>query len=209
VLFFKIRFHRQTELRVLVIGSSLDHHFAMRKKLSETKVGRSRAKTKAEELEFFEELACTNTALRRAARRMGNLYDEAFAAVGLKATQAGLLAEIERLTTSNEGVPPTLQDLATKLAIQISAVTHALRPLIRDGLVELQPDEQDRRAKHAALTRLGAARVRAAFVHWTAVNQRVEDVLGPESAATLRALADYVSSDEFLAAFEDTSAENA
>jgi DNA-binding MarR family transcriptional regulator len=95
-----------------------------------------------------------------------------------------------------------------KLAIQISAVTHALRPLIRDGLVELRPDELDGRAKRAVLTRMGITRVRHAFIRWSEVNERVEVVLGRESAAALRALADHVASDEFLAAYESARAKN-
>ncbi|WGS54072.1 MarR family winged helix-turn-helix transcriptional regulator [Paraburkholderia sp. D15] len=189
-------------LRVLVNSAVLNHYSVMGKNSDETKTGRGRSKARTEERDLLDELACTNTALRLAARRLGTLYDEAFDAVGLKATQISLLAEIERLTADGEGVPPTLQDLATKLAIQMSAVTHALRPLIRDRLVELQPDELDGRVKRAALTRVGTTRVRRAFIHWTEVNERVERVLGRESAAALRALADRVASDEFLAAYE-------
>jgi DNA-binding MarR family transcriptional regulator len=98
--------------------------------------------------------------------------------------------------------------LAIRLAVQIFAVTHALWPLIRDGLVELRPDQLDGRAKRAALTRIGAARVRQAFMHWTEVNERVEMVLGRESAAALRVLADHVASDEFLTAHESARASN-
>ncbi|MGF6597228.1 DNA-binding MarR family transcriptional regulator [Paraburkholderia sp. GAS448] len=87
-------------------------------------------------------------------------------------------------------------------------MTHALWQLIRDGLVELQPDELDGRAKPAALARMGAARVRQAFMHWTKVNERVEAVLGRESAAALRALADHVASDECLTAYESARASN-
>ena len=38
------------------------------------------------------------------------------------------------------------------------------------------------------------------------MNHRVEQVLGPESAAMLRALADQVASDEFLQAYRDAKA---
>jgi len=155
----------------------------------------------------YEVLACTNTALRRAARRLGNLYDDALAPTGLKATQLGLLSEIQRWATANGAQVSTLQDLAGKLAIQISALTHALRPLVRDGLVVLQPDEQDGRTKRAALTTAGEARLGEALEHWATVNQRVEAVLGSDSAATLRALADLVASDEFLASYSDSQAE--
>lgn len=159
-----------------------------------------------EEMDYIDELACTNTALRLAARRLATLYDDAFDAVGLKSTQVSLLAEVARLTSSNDGVPPTVQDLATKLAIQISAVTHALRPLVRDGLVELRPHEQDGRAKRAALTTVGAKRLREAHVRWTAANERVDKVLGRKSAAALRELADHIASDEFLAAYDKAQA---
>ncbi|KAF2394203.1 MarR family winged helix-turn-helix transcriptional regulator [Pseudomonas frederiksbergensis] len=154
-----------------------------------------------EEKSAFEVLVCTNTALRLAARRLGNLYDDALAPVGLKATQVSLLAETNRMAAANAGKAPTLQDLAAKLAIQISALTHALKPLIRDGLVELQADEHDRRTKRAVLTPAGTKLLQEAIVHWGTANQRVEEVLGAEAAASLRAVADYVASDEFLAAY--------
>src|ERR1700748_863824 len=51
----------------------------------------------------FDFPPCNNTALRRAARRLGNLYDDALEPVGLKATQMGLMAEIARLTDDPQG----------------------------------------------------------------------------------------------------------
>ena len=155
--------------------------------------------------ETFDFPPCNNTALRRAARRLGNLYDDALESVGLKATQMGLMAEIARMTAADQGRSPSLQELATALAIQISALTHALRPLVRDGLVAVLPDEDDGRTKRGALTVAGAKRLEEASACWAAANQRVEAVLGRDDAATLRALADRVSSDEFLAAFTGTS----
>lgn len=144
---------------------------------------------------------CTNTALRLAARRLGQLYDEALAPLDLKATQLGLMAEIHKLTGPDQQ-GPTLQDLASRLAIQLSALTHALRPLVRDGMVELRQDAKDRRTKHGVLTPLGKTRLSEAVVYWAAANDRVEAVLGPDSAAKLRALADQVSSDAFLAVYK-------
>ena len=144
---------------------------------------------------------CTATSLRLAARRLGQLYDEALAPLGLKATQLALIAEIDRLMGADQQ-GPTLQDLATRLAIQLSALTHALRPLVRDGLVELRQDTQDRRTKHGVLTPLGKTRLSEAMVRWAAVNDQVEAVLGPPSAASLRALADQVASDAFLVAYK-------
>lgn len=155
----------------------------------------------ASEQDLLGGRVCTNSAMRLAARRLGQLYDEALAPLGLKATQLALIIEIHQLTGADQQ-GPTLQDLATRLAIQLSALTHALRPLVRDGIVELRQDAQDRRTKHGVLTPLGKTRLSEAMVRWAAANDRVEAVLGPASAASLRALADHVASDEFLVAYK-------
>jgi DNA-binding MarR family transcriptional regulator len=148
--------------------------------------------------DMLGELACTNMALRRAARQLGRIYDEALAPIALKATQIGLLAQIDGLGGENG---PSLQALAERLAIRISALTHALRPLVRDGLIELRQDTHDKRTKHAALTALGRKRLADGIALWAAANRRVEAVLG-SSANMLRALADRVSSNEFLDAYK-------
>lgn len=147
------------------------------------------------------DLVCTNSALRRAARRLGQIYDEAVAPAGLKATQVALLAHVAELREQDQQQWPPLQSLAERLAVSISALTHALRPLVRDDLVELQPDAHDGRTKRAALTSLGERRLREALALWADANQRVELVLG-SSAAVLRTLADDVASPEFLQAYE-------
>lgn len=145
------------------------------------------------------ELACTHTALRHAARRLGHLYDEAVAPTGLKATQIGLLSQTD-LLGGEDG--PTLQALADRLVIGISSLTYALRPLVRDGLIELRQGAHDKRTKHAALTTLGRKRLADGITLWAAVNRRTEIVLGHDQATRLRALADTVSSREFLDAYK-------
>jgi len=157
-------------------------------------------KPAADEHDILAGRACTVTPLRLAARRLEQLYDEALAPSGLKATQLSLIAGIHVLTGPDQQ-GPTLQDLAARLAIQLSALTHALKPLVRDGIVELRQDVQDRRIKHSVLTPLGKTRLSEGRVRWAATNDRVEAVLGPDSAASLRVLAHQVASDEFLAAY--------
>jgi len=146
----------------------------------------------------LSELACTNTALRRAARRLTQLYDEALAPISLKATQVALLAEITRLVSTDAQQGPTLQELAGRLAILMSALTHAMKPLVRDGIVELRPDAFDKRTKRCVLTPKGHELLRQALGLWANANGRVEEVLGHSSATLLRNLADQVASEEFL-----------
>ncbi len=123
----------------LVNGSGLKPSLSHGENFKKTNPGQTATDKAAAEASAFLAVACTNTAVRRAARRLTNLYDDALAPIGLKATQIGLLADIERLSAAAEGRSPTLQDLATKLGLQISAVTHALRPLVRDGFIALLP----------------------------------------------------------------------
>ena len=71
---------------------------------------------------------CNNAALRRAARRLGQLYDDQLTPSGLRTTQHGLLAQIEVMGS------PALGELAD-MVMDASALSHTLRPLTRDGLV--------------------------------------------------------------------------
>ncbi len=162
---------------------------------------------RADLLNLLGDVTCTNNALRRAARRLGQLYDEALAPIGLKATQVGLLGEITRLAAVDEHGGPTLQELAGRLAILMSALTHAMKPLVRDGIVELRPDALDKRTKRCVLTPKGEALFNEALVFWASANNRVEEVLGHDSAAQLRGMADHVASEAFLADYNSRSAQ--
>jgi len=73
---------------------------------------------------------------------------------------------------------------------------------VRDGLVELRPEAHDKRTKHAALTTLGTNRLDDGVMLWATANRRVEAELGSTPARMLRALADQVSSKEFLDAYK-------
>ena len=147
------------------------------------------------------DLVCTHTSLRRAARRLGQLYDEAIAPTGLTSSQALLLAQIDALSAFYGEAGPTLGVLADRLAIRLSALTHALRPLVRDGLVEVRQDDQDRRAKRSVMTSLGKAQHKQMLELWMDANGRVEAALGAASTEKLRSLADRIVSEDFLDAY--------
>ncbi|GJD51363.1 hypothetical protein OPKNFCMD_4117 [Methylobacterium crusticola] len=139
--------------------------------------------------------ACSNASLRRATRRLSQLYDEAIAPSGLRATQFGLLAQLRQLGE------PTMGALAEVLVMDLSALGHTLRPLTRDGLVRVVVDPRDRRSRRVTLTEEGEARFRAAGRLWRGAQARFEATFGSEKAAQLRALLDEVASRDFEAAF--------
>jgi DNA-binding MarR family transcriptional regulator len=138
---------------------------------------------------------CNNAALRRAARRLGQLYDDALAGSGLKATQATLLAHVQSLGE------PTLKTLADELVMDLSALSHTLKPLVRDGLIKIVPDEKDARAKRVTFTAQGRAKMEEIIRLWTQAHARFENVLGPERAEKLRATLDVIASADFAKAF--------
>jgi DNA-binding MarR family transcriptional regulator len=138
---------------------------------------------------------CSNSALRRATRQLGQLYEDVFAPSGLRGTQFGLLTQIHM------NGRPSLKFLADGLVMDLSALGHTLKPLIRDGLVELVPDEKDRRVKRAALTAAGIAKWEECNLLWAEARDRFENAFGAEAAKELRNTLNRISSAEFAESF--------
>lgn len=137
---------------------------------------------------------CHATAIRKASRRLTQLYDDALAPTGLRSTQFAILAELDRRAKK----PPTLAQLAKALVLDRSALGHTLRPLERDGLVVLQEDAADRRRRHIILTPAGRTRFIAARPFWLAAQRRFAAVFGQSQAAQLRATLLAIANDDRL-----------
>jgi len=138
---------------------------------------------------------CNNAVLRKAARRLGKLYDDVLEPSGLRATQYVLLTQIHDLGS------PTMAELARSLLMDLSATRHSLGPLIRDRLVRLRVDARDRRVKRVDLTPAGVAKFKEAARLWRKAQDRFERAFGAARAAKLRAELRYVTSDAFNDAF--------
>src|ERR1700674_476689 len=89
---------------------------------------------------------CNCTALRKASRRISQLYDTALAPSGLKTTQRAILAQISR------SEPTTVGALAEALVMDSGALAHTLKPLERDRVVSINVDAEDRRNRVTKLT---------------------------------------------------------
>jgi DNA-binding MarR family transcriptional regulator len=138
---------------------------------------------------------CNNASLRKAARRLGKLYDAVLEPSGLKATQFSLLTQIYDLGN------PTMAQLARSLLMDLSAMRHSLGPLIRDDLVRLRIEQKDRRVKRVVLTRAGVSKFEEAKQLWQKAQGRFEQAFGFARAAKLRAELRLLTSEGFNDAF--------
>lgn len=141
-------------------------------------------------------LLCNCASLRKASRRISQLYDVILAPSGLKCSQHAILAHLGRLGQ------PTVMELASALVLDRTALTHNLRPLMRDGLVVLAPDEFDKRARRVQMTPLGREKLAECRALWEGAQKKFERAYGKEQALALRTVLGEIVSEDFLARFE-------
>ena len=115
---------------------------------------------------------CACGRLRRAARALTQLYDDAMASAGLHVTQFSLLG-----TLSRNG-PMRISALAAMQLLDRTALSRNLDPLVARGLVEVAPG-RDARTREVSITADGTAAMRAAVPHWKRAQERVTKRIGP------------------------------
>jgi DNA-binding MarR family transcriptional regulator len=138
---------------------------------------------------------CCATAMRKASRRLSQLYDDALVSAGIRATQYAILAELDRRSKE----PPTMRELANALVMDRSALGHNLRPLERDDYIVLRESDEDRRRRHVVLTPQGKAKLKEARRLWQTAQNRFHEVFGKSAAEDLRATLLEIAYDERLA----------
>lgn len=117
---------------------------------------------------------CVCSAVRRADRALNRLYDDALRPSGLATTQYALLSIL-----ANAGAPLSHRQLAEIQGMAGTTLSRTLKPLVRDGLVDIEPGE-DRRTRYVLITANGAAALERARPLWRAAQQRIVDDLGAE-----------------------------
>jgi DNA-binding MarR family transcriptional regulator len=141
---------------------------------------------------------CNCTTLRKASRRISQLYDAALAPSGLKTTQRAILAQISR------SQPTTVGALAEALVMDSGALAHTLKPLERDRLVEVTIDPDDRRNRLIALTPTGRAKLAETDALWVKAQRGFELAFGGTESEALRDALQFLVSDRFVTAFENS-----
>jgi DNA-binding MarR family transcriptional regulator len=141
---------------------------------------------------------CNCTALRKASRRISQLYDTALAPSGLKTTQRAILAQISR------SEPTTVGALAEALVIDSGALAHTLKPLERDRLVSIEIDPDDRRNRVITLTAKGRAKLTETDALWAKAQRGFEIAFGRAESEALREALRFLVSDNFVSTFESS-----
>jgi DNA-binding MarR family transcriptional regulator len=132
-----------------------------------------------EEALLSTSFGCTCLRLRKAARRVSQIYDSYVEPYGLTITQFGLLAHLRVLP----GV--SVSALAAKLVMDPTTLTRNMKPLAKKGLVAFRTDPEDRRTRALNLTAKGRETFRAAKPAWAKAQRHVEEALGNADVGVL------------------------
>jgi DNA-binding MarR family transcriptional regulator len=136
---------------------------------------------------------CNCFAVRSAARHISQFYDQVLAPTGLRTTQYSVLARLKR-----KG-PLAINQLAEDMVMDRTTLGRNILPLERDGLIRIEPDPNDRRAKALHLTKAGEKRLQAAKKGWSEAQSRFETTFGSKRAADLRSILRAVVATDFEA----------
>jgi len=123
--------------------------------------------------------ACMCLRLRKAARRMTQIYDQHLEPFGLTVTQFSLLGHVRSFDGIGIGA------LADKLITDPTTLTRNLGPLARRNLLVLAQDPVTRRSRRLHLTDKGRDAYVAARPAWAQAQHKIEQTLGDRPASVL------------------------
>lgn len=121
---------------------------------------------------------CACTRVRRAARSLTDLYDEAMRPIGLKITQFSVLRALARMG------PVSISTLAEEMALDRSTLGRNLAVLARERLVSLSAGD-DSRERTVTLTARAHRLLGKAVPRWERAQARVDLLLGKGGVAAL------------------------
>jgi DNA-binding MarR family transcriptional regulator len=129
-------------------------------------------------------IGCTCRRLRRMARLVTQLYDEALSAHDLTIAQFGLMTTIaQHRATSAKDI--SIGALANIVGLDPTTLNRNLNTLQRQKLVDVRPDRNDRRVRAVALTPAGRQRLKNAVPAWRAAQADLELRLGGDAVSAL------------------------
>ncbi len=127
---------------------------------------------------------CSCLRIRKATRRITQIYDQLLEPSGITTTQFGLLAHLMPSKRISVG------KLAELLVMDPTTLTRNLQPLIARNYLKVAPDSDDRRRRAIFLTDSGRGALRMAYPLWQEAQARLERYLGGDELSRLNAALD-------------------
>jgi DNA-binding MarR family transcriptional regulator len=127
---------------------------------------------------------CFNLAMRKSSRLITQFYEERLAPLALKVGQFSILRAVHVLKKTNN------KELQSVLVIDQTTLSRNLKPLIRDGYLNLSADPSDQRIKKISLSTDGEALYQQALPLWRGAQQDLCKKLGEEDAMKILSLSD-------------------
>lgn len=115
--------------------------------------------------------SCTCSELRRAARAVTLLYDNAFRSSGLLSTQLGVLHFIYKSDSIR------ISHLAKELGMDRTTLTRNLSVLQRQGFIKISSGK-DNRTRIVTITNKGRTTIAKAIPLWNDVQNKVKEQMG-------------------------------
>lgn len=115
--------------------------------------------------------SCTCSELRRAARAVTLLYDNAFRSSGLLSTQLGVLHVIYKSDSIR------ISHLAKELGMDRTTLTRNLSVLQRQGFIKISSGK-DNRTRIVTITNKGRTTIAKAIPLWNEVQNKVKEQMG-------------------------------
>jgi len=123
---------------------------------------------------------CLCLHVQRAARALARYFDEELRSSGLNNGQFSLLMALNRPS------PPPMKPVAELLAMDQTTLTAALKPLQRNGWVEIIVNPDDRRQRLLLLTSEGQTVLASAVPIWTSAHAKLESTFPGDNVELFR-----------------------
>ena len=130
---------------------------------------------------------CNCFAIRKAARHVTQAFDATLAPSGIRVTQFMILMALDR----ESGL--SVNELAETMVMNRTTMGKNLRPLERDGLLEIRISKIDRRSRDILLTRKGRSLLERAYPLWRNAHDSFQNAHGMKFAESLRSMLAEVS----------------
>ena len=136
-------------------------------------------------VDIDELLGCHSARIRRATRRVAQIYERTMEPAGVTGSQFTLLGNLlGAAQAGHPGVPASV--LAARLDIDPTTLTRTLKPLRTQKLVRERRGDNDRRVRLIEITDKGRAALIEAIPHWRRAQKEIEGSLGNTLTAALR-----------------------